>query len=173
MTVTASKVRLATGISSVLLATGMAQPALAGTQTTTMGVTATVSDDCTVTATSVAFGGVNLSLPSAPTATGGITVRCTAGTPWTVTANAGSGPGATVTLRKMTLASDPTKQLNYALYTDSGYLAVWGDGATGNSITGMGTGANDTRTVYARIPTGQSSAPQGNYSDAVTVTVTY
>jgi spore coat protein U-like protein len=168
-----STLRLIGAISSAVLAAGLSQPAFAGTQTTTLGVSATVGDDCTISATSVAFGTVNVTSGSPATATGGLTVRCSAGTSWTATASAGSGSGATATLRKMTLGVDPTKTLNYALYVDSGYVSVWGDGSTGSGITGTGTGADDTRTVYARVPTGQASATRGSYSDSVTVTVTY
>ena len=160
-------------IPCVLLGLLASAPAWAGTQTTTMTVTANVIDDCSVSATSVAFGNVNVTSASAAAGTGGITVRCTAGTAWTATASAGSGTGATVNLRKLTLGVDPTKTLNYSLYVDSGYVGIWGDGSTGTAVTGTGTGVNDTRTIYARIPTGQSGAAQGAYSDAVTVTVNY
>jgi spore coat protein U-like protein len=168
-----SKLRLLAAASSVLLAAGLPSAAIAGTQTTSMNVTATVADDCSVTATSVAFGSINVTSATAPTATGGITVRCTAGTAWTATASAGNGVGATPTLRKMRHSVDTSKTLNYSLFVDSGYVTVWGDGSTGSGITGTGIGANDTRTIYARVPTGQGGATQGSYADAVTVTVTY
>ena len=173
MTGSARIARLAAVLSCSLLGVATAQPALAATRTTTMGVTATVVDDCSVTATNVAFGNVNVITAGPATATGGIVVRCTLGTPWTVTASVGSGAGATTALRRMRLATDLTKTLNYSLYTDSAYLTVWGDGATGTSIAGTGTGNTDARTIYARVPTGQTGASRGSYSDAVTVTVTY
>jgi spore coat protein U-like protein len=138
-----------------------------------MGVSATVSSNCTVSASNVAFGSVNVISATAPTATGGIIVKCTNATAWTATASAGGGSGATATLRKMTHATDATKTLNYALFTDSGHATVWGDGSTGSGITGTGTGADDARTVYARIPAGQNAATLGSYTDTVTVTVTY
>jgi spore coat protein U-like protein len=151
----------------------MSQPASADTKTTSMGVTATVADNCSISASSVDFSSINVLSATAPTATGGITVKCTVGTAWTATAGAGGGSGATASLRKMTLTTDPTKTLNYALYTDSGHVTIWGDGATGGSITGTGNGADDARVVYARVPTGQSTAAKGSYADSVTVTVTY
>ena len=168
-----SKLRLLGALSSVVLAAAISTPAVAATRTTTMNVTATVADDCSVTATSVAFGSISVIAALAPTATGGITVRCTLGTAWTATASAGGGVGATATLRKMRHSVDATKLLNYALYTDAGYVTIWGDGTTGGGLTGIGTGNNDIRTVYGRVPTGQSTATRGAYSDAVTVTVTY
>jgi spore coat protein U-like protein len=169
----ASKLRLLAGFSSVLVAASFAMPAAAATRTTTMNVTATVADDCSVTATSVAFGSVSVINAVAPSANGGITVRCTLGTAWTATASAGGGTGATATLRKMKLSTDATKLLNYGLFIDAAFVSVWGDGTTGTALTGIGTGNNDVRTVYGRIPTGQSGATRGAYADAVTVTVTY
>jgi spore coat protein U-like protein len=168
-----SGLRPVTALYGIVLAAALTTSASAATQTTTMGVSATVNDNCTVSASSVAFGNIDVLSATAPTATGGITVKCTTGTAWTATASAGGGSGATATLRKMTHATDATKTLNYALYTDSGYVTVWGDGSTGSGITGTGTGADDARTVYAKVPTGQNTATKGSYSDSVTVTVTY
>jgi spore coat protein U-like protein len=161
------------GLCCAIAATIAPQSASAATKTTSMTVTATVADDCTVSASPVAFGSVSVLSATAPTANGGITVKCTVGTAWTATASAGGGSGATATVRKMSLVTDATKTLNYGLFTDSGYSSVWGDGSTGSDITGTGNGADDSRTVYARIPAGQSTTTRGSYSDSVTVTVTY
>jgi spore coat protein U-like protein len=67
--------------------------------------------------------------------------------------------------------------LNYALYTESTRTTIWGEGllgATGTFTgTGTGNGAAQASTIYARVPSGQTSAPAGSYADTVTVTVTY
>ena len=135
-----------------LLVSGLATAALpqaawAATSTTSMNVTANVPDNCTVTASSVAFGSVDVLSATASTATGGITVRCSSGTAWTATAGTGGGSGATATLRKMSHTTDASKTTNYALFTDAGYTRVWGDGSTGTGITGTGTGADDSRVI--------------------------
>jgi spore coat protein U-like protein len=142
----------------------------AGTQSTNMGVSATVTANCSITVGNVAFGNVN-SLGGNHDATGSVTVNCTNGAPWSVTADAGTGASATMATRRMTLGANT---LNYSLFVDSGYATVWGDGTSSTAaITGTGTGAAQTRTVYGRIPAGQTGARTGGYSDVISVTVTY
>jgi spore coat protein U-like protein len=64
--------------------------------------------------------------------------------------------------------------LNYSLYTSGTYGTVWGDGTSGTAaVSGTGSGASQTFTVYGRIPSGQTSVPTGVYTDTVSVTVTY
>ena len=147
-----------------------AQPALATDTTGTLSVTATVTSNCAVSTTAVAFGNVDVTLNANVDATGGISVTCTNGTAWTAKAAAGGGSGATITDRKMTSGAN---LLNYGLYTDSARTTVWGDGTTGSAITGTGTGAVQASTIYGRVPSGQTTKPVGSYADTVTVTVTY
>lgn len=149
-----------------------AQPALAATTTSTLSVDATVTSNCSVSTTAVSFGSVNVLSGTNVDATGGISVTCTSGTAWAASANEGGGTGATINDRKMTSGSN---LLSYDLYTDSARTTIWGDGTTGNgsTITGTGSGSAQASTIYARVPSGQSSVPAGSYSDSVTVTVTY
>lgn len=128
--------------------------------------------NCSVSTTAVGFGNVNVLSGTNADATGGLSVTCTNGTAWTATADAGAGTGATLATRKM---ASGTNLLNYALYTDSARSVVWGDAAdtTTAKISGTGTGSAQASTIYARVPSGQTSAPAGSYADTVTVTVTY
>jgi spore coat protein U-like protein len=154
-------------------ALGLATPeaALAGTQSTTMGVSATVTANCSVSTSAVGFGSINPLAGSSFDATGSVTVTCTTGAPWTVAADAGGGSGATLTTRRMTANGNT---LNYALYTDSGRITIWGDGSGATArLSGTGTGSAQSLTVYGRVPSGQGSVPAGGYSDTVNVTVTY
>jgi spore coat protein U-like protein len=146
--------------------------AMAGTTSSPLSVTATVTANCTVSATApVAFGNVNTISGSNVDATGAISVTCTNGTTWSAGASIGTGTGATFASRKMTAGSN---LLNYSLYTDTGRTTIWGDGSTGNSIiAGTGSGTAQAVTIYGRIGAGQTSAPAGAYSDTVSVTVTY
>jgi spore coat protein U-like protein len=161
-----------TAVTTALTAALAASPALAQTATGNLAVSATVTDNCTVTTSPVAFGNVDATSGAATDATGGIAVTCTNGTTWSAAADAGAGSGATLASRKMTNGAN---LLNYALYTDSARTTLWGDGAGGTTetIDGTGTGAAQAVTVYARVPGSQSSAPSGSYSDTVVVTVTY
>ncbi len=160
-------------ISCAALAVVFPSAAFAATETSSMGVSATVSDNCTVSASSVAFGNVNVISTNAATATGGITVKCTNGTSWSATASVGNGAGASVATRRLTHGTDTTKTLNYVLYTDSSRTTLWGNGTSGAAISSIGTGSDQARTIYASVPTGQNDAALGSYSDSVTVTVTY
>lgn len=169
---TRGSVRLLAG-SILAIAAVAAQPAFAAEETSTLDVSATVTSNCVVSTTPLAFGNVDVTGGSNVDGTGGLSVTCTSGTGWTATAGTGSGSGATLATRKM---ANGANLLNYALYTDSAYTTVWGDGTTvgaEGTFTGTGTGSAQTSTIYGRIPAGQSSLPAGEYSDTVTVTVTY
>lgn len=167
-------VRNSAGLLAVsLMAVAVApQSAMAATDTATLDVSATVTSNCDVSTTALAFGNVDVTSGSDTDGTGGISVTCTSGTAWTATADVGAGIDATLISRKMT---DGTNLLNYSLYTDDTYDTVWGDGAGGTTgtITGTGDGSAQDTTIYGRVPLGQTTLPAGDYSDTVTVTVTY
>jgi len=158
----------ATTLGAVLVA---ASPAAASTAGANLGVNATVTANCAVTTSPVAFGNVDVTTGGS-TATGSIAVTCTNGTDWTASADQGQGSGATLALRQMASGAN---LLNYVLYTDSNQTNVWGDGVGGTTatITGTGTGEAQTQTIYGSIPAGQTGAPAGSYADTVAVTVTY
>lgn len=153
------------------LALGAGAPAVAGTASSTLAVNATVSATCTVATTAVAFGIVDTLSATPDDTTGAINVTCTNGSAWTAAAGAGTGVGATLSVRKMTSGAN---LLNYALYTNSTRTTIWGDGvAPTATIAGTGTGALQTTTIYARVPNGQGTVPIGAYADTVAVTVTF
>ncbi|HEX7027400.1 MAG TPA: spore coat U domain-containing protein [Gammaproteobacteria bacterium] len=144
----------------------------ATTTTTTFGVSATVVDSCSVSASALGFGNVDpVSLAStAVDATTTIDVTCANGTAYDVGLDAGTATGATVTTRQMTSGANT---LNYALYSDTGRTTNWGETVSTDTVAGTGDGTAQTLTVYARIPSGQGTVPTGAYSDTITVTVTY
>ncbi len=161
-------------LSATLLGAAMACAALApsasaqtATATTTFQVTATVLKLCSVSATNLAFGDYTPAAASEQTST--LTVLCTTNTPYTIALNLGTA--ASPTQRAMTSAGTATT-LNYILYRDTARTAVWGETASTDTAAGTGTGANQTVTVYGRIPAGQRPQP-GSYTDTVTVTLTY
>jgi spore coat protein U-like protein len=64
--------------------------------------------------------------------------------------------------------------LIYSLYTDAARTRIWGDGSlTTGTITGTGTGAPESRTIYGRIVSGQIGLVAGSYTDTTSVTVSY
>jgi spore coat protein U-like protein len=147
------------------------QAANAATTSGSLSVTATVTANCTISTTALAFGNVDTISGSNVDATGGLSITCTNGTAWTATAGVGAGSGASFTNRKMTSGAN---LLNYNIYTTTARTTVWGSGAGGTgTITGTGTGIVQAVTVYGRIASGQTSVPAGAYADTVAVTVTY
>ena len=148
-----------------------ATPALAQTASSSLEVSATVTANCTVTTSPIAFGAVNTLSTANVDGTGGVTVTCTNGTAWAAAAGAGTASGASVTDRRM---SSGANLLSYNLFTDSSRSTIWGDGTGSTSTIGTtGTGTAQNFTIYGRIAAGQTSLPAGTYADTVTVTVTY
>lgn len=99
---------------------------------------------------------------------GTIELRCTPGTTAKITLNAGLY-GSDVNNRKMKLTTGAAT-LNYQLYTAANRTTVW-DNSTGVSVTFV-SDATQSFPIYARIPV-QTTPQSGQYSDQVTVTITY
>jgi spore coat protein U-like protein len=144
-------------------------PALAGTATTTLGVSLTINAGCNVSSTSVAFPAQSV-LASGVDASGTVSVTCTNTTPYNVELDQGAGSGATVTSRKMTGPSSAT--VAYGLYQDSGHSTNWGKTDGTDTVAGTGNGTAQTLTVYGHIAAQTTPAP-GSYADTVNVTVTF
>jgi len=147
----------------------IAQPATAQTLGT-MAATADVTANCQVNSSGIVFGGTNVIDGAAHTMTGAVNVMCTTDTAWTATANAGLGTDATITNRKMQSGGN---SLNYSLFTDTAGTTLWGDGTTGSTIGGTGTGQFVATDITGVIPANQTTVPAGTYTDTVTVTVNY
>jgi len=160
---------LAAGILVAL--SGAAQAA--SPASTTFGVSATVAANCLVTAAAIPFGSYDGT--AAKDISKDLKVRCTNGLPYTVKLSAGSGGGFAP--RKLASGSDT---LEYNLYLDAGFTSVWGDGTASTSVdTGTGAGMSiskeQTHTIFANLPNSAANqdAPAGNYSDTITVEVSY
>ncbi len=144
---------------------------MAATASNTLSVTADVASSCAVTTTPVAFAGVDVTTDTNLSAQGGFDVTCTSGTTWAAAADKGAGTTATITTREL---SDGTNTLTYSLYTDSSHTTLWGDGTTGQTIGGTGTGTAQANPVYGLITAGQTGVPAGSsFTDTVNITVTY
>lgn len=125
--------------------------------------------NCTVSASGLAFGSYNASVPSV-SYTGTVSVRCT-GNATTFTLALSAGSSGNILARSMTSGS---ARLSYQLYTDAAHTNVWGNGATGvlyGPLSMPGGNFNATYTVYGLLlPT--PNVPSGSYADTVTVTLT-
>lgn len=141
-------------------------------ESTDLGVSANVTKNCVVSAAPLEFGDVDVTGGATYDGTAALSVRCTNGTEWVASADAGLGTGATTDVRRM---QNGANLLSYTLYTDPARTVAWG-GAEGDEaglINGIGTGTQQLTTIYGRVFAGQTSLPSGSYEDTVHVTVSY
>jgi spore coat protein U-like protein len=143
--------------------TALASAGTIASGTTT--ISATVVNQCNVTATTMNFGTASL-LTSALTATSQIAVSCNAAIPLTVALDNGA-TGSSPTNRLMTSGARTVK---YGIYQDSAHGVSWGN--TVGSNTESATGPSATLTAYGQVPAQAAPVP-GSYADVVGVTVTY
>lgn len=137
---------------------------------------------CTVTATGISFGAYDPLSSSDVDAAGSVTFSCSGllsvgDVNYSIALS--PGHGGNVLLRQMDNTGNTSFHLNYNMYTAPPPSTVWGDGSGGTVISGtlsvplLGSDS-DTYTIYGRIPGGtQPTANVGDYSDTITVTVTF
>lgn len=158
------------GALALLLVVTSVSSAPADQSTGLLVVSATVLSVCGVAATPLVFGNYSGTGSSPTDATSIVTALCTAGVPYTISMNEGTGTGGTVVTRKLTSGGN---LLNYTLYTDANRTTIWGDGTSSTAtVTGTGGLLPQTHTVYGRIPASQLSS-FGVYGDLVTITIAY
>jgi spore coat protein U-like protein len=147
----------------------MAQPA---SQSTSFTVSASVVSSCAVSAGDLDFGDYDplSATPVASTAT--VNVQCSLLAPFNIGLDAGINGGGTVTTRAMKITGGGTDTLSYSLTRDLAHLLNWGTTIGTNTLAGVGTGLSVGSTIYGLISAGQNKSV-GDYSDTITVTVTY
>lgn len=164
----------------VLLVSISGVPALAGTTTSNVTVTASVAVNCTIsTSANVAFGAYDPLVTHGPggsdlRANGGLSIACVKSTPARITLNQGGQPAAgsscLVPAPQMVSGSE---RLSYGLYQDVGLATAWGCDNPGSDMTYISSSKTPvTKTIYGKIPKNQNVGT-GNYSDTVTATVNF
>jgi spore coat protein U-like protein len=154
------------------LAVGLAtlsSAAYGSTATTTFQVQITIQAQCVIGSASTLDFGTQGVLTANIDQSSTVQVQCTNTTPYNIGLDAGTGSGATVATRKMT---NGAATINYTLYSNSGRTTVWGNTIGTDTISAAGNGASQSYTVYGRVPTQTTPAPNA-YTDTITVTVTY
>ena len=167
-----TRTRLSLTLLLTAMAVGLAPATRAADVSGTVNISAAVTTDCTVGTSTLAFGNVSSTTiqSSNVDATGTVTVTCTSGTGYTVKLGVGAGTGATFASRKMTSGANV---LNYSIYDSAGRTGIWGDGTgSTNTVTGTGSGAEQSLSAYGRIFSGQTPVA-ASYTDTVSVTVSY
>jgi len=139
-----------------------------GTTATSFNALVRVTAACTISASNLNFGAINL-LTSNVDATSNISAQCANGAPYNIGLSAGNGPGATVAVRQMTQGANT---LNYSLYRDSSRTGVWGNTIGTDTVAATGTGVAQSFIVYGRIPPQTTPGP-GAYTDTIVVTLTF
>ena len=136
--------------------------------TDSFSVTATVIENCTVSAADLAFGNYDpivANLSAAIPQSADLTVTCTDGSAVSIALDDGDNFSSG---RRMRLGVT-TDFLSYELYQEAGLENVFGSGA--QAVAHNGTGAAETVTVHGNLPGGQN-VPVGSYSDIIDVTIT-
>lgn len=132
--------------------------------------TATIAANCTVTATSLAFGSASL-IASNIDSTSSVSVTCTNGTPYKIALNFGTGVGSgPVNNRRMT--GPGGAYVKYSIFKDAARSSEWGDSLGISTNDGTGIGSTQNYTAYARVFS-QTTPASGTYSDTIVVTVDY
>jgi spore coat protein U-like protein len=170
---------LKSAVAAILLAS--AGFACAGSATSNLSVTASVTANCTIATTAVAFGAYDPVVANASTpldATGTVTIACTKGAGPTITL--GLGANASGSTRQMTgtgglLAYELYQQPSTTPGTACDYSSptIWGT-AGANIFTPTVAPSKTARSynVCGRVAAGQDVG-SGNYSDTVIATVNF
>jgi spore coat protein U-like protein len=146
--------------------------ASAATATANLGVSATVTNNCTISTAALAFGSYDPVVAHASTnldGTGTVIVACTKGA--TATIGLGLGSNASGSVRRM--KDSGTNYITYELYQDSGRSTVWG--TAGGALLSPGAAPSKVArnfTVYGRVASDQD-VPAGTYNDTVVATVNF
>lgn len=151
-------------------AVSAAAPAFAATDSDTMEITATVVNNCVVTASPMAFGTLaGLGTTNIDTSAT-VSLACTPDAAYDVSMDVGLN--ASGSQRRLVNGADAAQLIPYSLYTDAARTTAWGS-AVGSTVAGTAVGGAATLTAYGRIPSTAAAVTAGNYSDTVTVTVTF
>lgn len=141
----------------------------ATTATGTFSSSVTIQANCAViTTNALSFGAQGILIANVDTSAS-VVLQCSNSTPYNVGLNAGSTAGGSVATRLMT---DGTNTVAYKMYSDAGYTTVWGNTVGTDTVGSTGNGAQQTLTIYGRVPPQTTPGP-ATYNDTVTVTITY
>ena len=165
--------RLITNIGMLVASSALllsANQAIAATATNTFTSQIIIQAECTILSTNTLDFGTHGLINTNIDATADFDVQCTNTTPYELRLDAGTTAGGTIATRKMIGSGAPT--VDYQMYQDAGRTKNWGETDLTDTVSGTGSGAVQTITVYGRVPVQTTPAPD-TYTDTVTVTVSY
>lgn len=168
-----NQVKVLAAATGFAVAALLAGPARADTATSSFNVKIAIQNTCAFSTTAPAdidFGSV-VSSATVPVGSTSLTLTCTNGAPYDIGLAPTNTGGDADGNGKMDGPGSNT--IAYTLWQDSGATTTpWGNTISSNTLHGTGDGTAHTIPVYAKVGA-ISTAPAGNYSDKVTVTVTY
>jgi spore coat protein U-like protein len=141
----------------------------AGSTSSNLAVSATVTANCTIATSPVAFGTYDAMGTSEVTATGGVTVNCTKSASATV--SLGTGLYASGAVRNMKTGTTGTDSLAYELYQENAHNTIWNTTNLQSYVSSSKSTAKNWP-VYGRIAAGQDVSA-GTYGDTVVATVNF
>jgi spore coat protein U-like protein len=154
---------------AALPATPRAQAIL--TTTAAMPVRIELVGFCSVSASDLDFGAYASNSQTPAHGQTAIQLTCSGGTVAELSLDAGTGPGANTSRRRMEQDAGKAR-LDYDLFQDAARTIHWGDRSGVDTLEVQATGAPQTLPVYGQIPAGQR-ALDGIYSDMITVRVLF
>jgi spore coat protein U-like protein len=163
--------RIMTGVGLLTGLAIVAGSADAATTTATFGVSLAITAQCVINSTTLmdfnsgTIGVININHDATST----LKLQCTNTTPFNIGLDAGTTSGGTVAQR---LLVNSGNTINYNLYTAIDHATVWGNTVLTDTVASTGTGAEQTFTIYGRVPPQTTPAP-ATYTDLITVTITY
>lgn len=158
------------------LAGGGTAPASAQSTSADMNVQADVQKSCSITASGINFGVVDTLSTTPKTATGTVTVTCTAGTDWVTYSDDGEGPANDIFQRAMRMqGGDPAAPaLGYQIYKDPALTKDYGHPTGGgegidniNDDASAKSGLPVVKTIYGKVKPSQRDIPAGIYADRI------
>lgn len=132
-------------------------------------VSAYVPPACTITADDLQFPVISGFLTSATDQNSALHLQCVSGTQYKVGLD--NGINASGSTRRMAGPSGHT--IAYELYRDPARTARWGNSVGVDTVNNTASGNPETLTIYGRVPAQAATPSAGDYSDTVTVTITY
>jgi hypothetical protein len=145
----------------------------AAQQTTQIEVSANLNAVCYVKVDDIKFGNHTITKPNPNRVeSSNLRILCSKDVSYTISSNQGlySDSGKR---RMIALGEDRRDYLLYALFLDSGLSNPWGNGTSGNLISGASIGVPRNISVYASIDTTNYFVKADAYKDTITVNVVY
>lgn len=161
-------------LAAMVAAVGLSLSASAAFSQTAVGnmaVSMTVAAECTLAADAIAFGPQGL-IVSAVNIPGNITVQCTAGAPYQISLNAGTGVGATVATRYMT-GTAHGQLAGYTIHKGTATGVVWGVTPGSDTLDSTGATGNAEVLPFVAVLNAGQSVEADDYTDTVTATISY